>query len=75
MKWHLVYGRADSPRTGNALKAGVVSPIHEINEKTRRPQIVKEFPTPISLLSSLVCWLGWWCGFLERSRRDSIDSL
>lgn len=34
----------DSPRTGSALKVDDVSPIYEINEKTGRPQIVKEFP-------------------------------
>ena len=34
----------DSPRTGSALSVDDVSPIYEINERTRRPQIVKEFP-------------------------------
>jgi len=34
----------DSPRTGSALKVDDVSPIYEINAKTGRPQIVKEFP-------------------------------
>ena len=34
----------DSPRTGSALKVDDISPIYEINEKTGRPQIVKEFP-------------------------------
>ena len=34
----------DSPRTGSALKVDEVKPIYEINKKTGRPQIVKEFP-------------------------------
>ena len=34
----------DSPRTGSALKVDDVKPIYEINEKTGKPQIIKEFP-------------------------------
>ena len=34
----------DSPRTGSALKVDDVEPIYEINEKTGKPQIIKEFP-------------------------------
>lgn len=34
----------DSPRTGSALKVDDVNPIYKINEKTGKPQIVKEFP-------------------------------
>ena len=34
----------DSSRVGSALKVDDVSPIYEINQKTGRPQIVKEFP-------------------------------
>ncbi len=34
----------NSPRTGSVLKVDDVSPIYEINERTGRPQIVKEFP-------------------------------
>ena len=34
----------DSPRTGSALKVDDVKPIYEINEKTGKSQIIKEFP-------------------------------
>lgn len=34
----------DSPRTGSALKVDDINPIYKINEKTGKPQIVKEFP-------------------------------
>ena len=34
----------DSPRTGSALKVDDVNPIYKINEKTGKPQIVKEIP-------------------------------
>ena len=37
----------DSPRTGSALKVDDVNPIYKINEKTGKPQIVKEFPATV----------------------------
>ena len=38
----------DSPRTGSALKVDDVKPIYEINEKTGKPQIIKEFPATLN---------------------------
>ena len=34
----------DSPRVGSALKVDDVKPIYKTNEKTGKPQIIKEFP-------------------------------
>ena len=39
----------DSPRTGSALKVDDVKPIYEINEKTGKPQIIKEFPAALMI--------------------------